>query len=116
MGQLLSGLVQTGSLACFDELDRIEVEVLSVIAQQLLTIQTAIQQKVHFFIFEGRNIKLNPHCGFFITMNPGYSGRTELPENLKALFRPVAMTMPDSELISEILLFSEGFTKSKVIF
>ena len=59
-------------------------------------------------------ISLDSRVGVFITMNPGYAGRTELPDSVKALFRPVVVIVPDLQQICEIMLFSEGFSMAKV--
>ncbi|CAG9135931.1 unnamed protein product [Plutella xylostella] len=114
-GNIYKGLAQTGAWGCFDEFNRISVEVLSVVAVQVKSVQDAIRDKKERFNFMGEIIALVPSVGIFITMNPGYAGRTELPENLKALFRPCAMVVPDFELICEIMLVAEGFQEARIL-
>ena len=112
-GNIFKGLSQTGAWGCFDEFNRITVEVLSVIAVQVKSIQDAMKAKNKYFDFMGQIILNVPTIGYFITMNPGYAGRSELPENLKVLFRPCAMCVPDLRLISEIMLVAQGFLEAR---
>lgn len=68
----------------------------------------ALKKKEKQFKFLENLINLNKNCGLFVTFNPKYAGRTELPDSLKVLFRPMPMMIPDFELIAEILFLSDG--------
>ena len=136
LADIFRGLSQTGGWGCFDEFNRIPIEVLSVVATQVKTILDAMaflaipsNREVEFqslpagqppckvgtFDFMGDIISLVPTCSFYITMNPGYAGRTELPENVKVLFRSCAMIRPDLVPICEIMLMAEGFVQARVL-
>lgn len=61
----------------------------------------------------GKEIVFKQNCGVFVTMNPGYAGRQELPDNLKVLFRPVSMMIPSYGLVAEVMLLAEGYSDAQ---
>ena len=118
MGRIFMGLVKCGAWGCFDEFNRLKEDQLSAISDMIQVIQAALKMEEKQVYLLGRTIDLNPSAGIFVTLNPAgknYGGRSKLPENLKQLFRPVAMTVPDTGLICEIELYSEGFSEAKVV-
>ena len=115
MGGIYKGLASSGSWGCFDEFNRLKPEVLSVCSVQFKSVTDAIKMGRERFNLQDDEIALDPTCGVFITMNPGYLGRAELPEGLKALFRPITVVVPDLELICENMLMAEGFVDAKVL-
>jgi dynein heavy chain 1 len=113
MGRILVGLCQCGAWGCFDEFNRLEERILSAVSQQILTIQTGLQGNKKEIALLGKNVSLSGNMGMFVTMNPGYAGRSNLPDNLKQLFRGIAMIKPDASLIGQVMLFSQGFRTSE---
>ncbi|CAL5987537.1 Dynein_heavy chain [Hexamita inflata] len=114
VGRILIGACEVGSIACFDEFNRLEENTLSAVCQQLAQIQQGLRNglsEIPNFLSgsEKATIRLSQDTAIFVTMNPGYAGRRELPDTLKALLRDVAMNKPDLYAITEVMLSSNGF-------
>lgn len=114
MGRIFVGLCRVGAWGCFDEFNRLEERIMSAVSQQIQTIQAGLQDGNEIDLI-GKNLRVDPSTGIFITMNPGYAGRQNLPDNLKKLFRNIAMTKPDREAIAQVMLFSQGFRTAEVL-
>ncbi|XP_023392903.1 cytoplasmic dynein 1 heavy chain 1 [Pteropus vampyrus] len=109
----------------FDEFNRLEERMLSAVSQQVQCIQEALREHSNPNYDKtsapitcellNKQVKVSPDMAIFITMNPGYAGRSNLPDNLKKLFRSLAMTKPDRQLIAQVMLYSQGFRTAEVL-
>lgn len=113
MARLLLGIVQVGAWGCFDELNRMNRSTLSSVTGPLEKIQVALLQDCERVKISGQSIPLNPDTGLFVTLNPGYEGRSALPENLKKKFRDYSMKKAEKKAISEAILQVMGFQRAK---
>lgn len=109
ISRIFIGLCRIGAWGCFDEFNRLEEGVLSAVSQQIQSIQHGLYTHSTTVTLLNKPIQLNPQVAIYITMNPGYAGRSNLPDNLKQLFRSMMMLSPDSSFIAQAMLFSQGF-------
>lgn len=115
MGRIFVGLCQVGAWGCFDEFNRLEERILSSVSQQIQIIQEALKLDKRDIELIDKKVNVSKNTGIFITMNPGYAGRSPLPDNLKRLFRSLAMTRPSKQQIAEVMLFSQGFRSAEIL-
>lgn len=90
MGRIFIGLLRCGAWGCFDEFNRLSEAVLSAVSGQVQVIQAALREGARTLQFGGRLVPVDPGAAVFVTLNPagrGYGGRSELPDNLKQMFR-----------------------------
>lgn len=113
--KLLSGLCYTGSWICFDEINRLEAEVMSVIAAHIQEIKNAILKHQNRFLFCGKEMRMRSGVAILCTMNPNYKDRTPLTDNLKHYFRYVTINFPEYQKIIEVMLYSRGFKESTTL-
>uniref|UniRef100_A0A182QV28 Cytoplasmic dynein 2 heavy chain 1 n=1 Tax=Anopheles farauti TaxID=69004 RepID=A0A182QV28_9DIPT len=112
MALILSGLARCGAWGCFDEFNRLQEATLSSISMLIQPLQRALKDKQSEVAMGGETVPLDQHCCVFVTLNPAgeeYGGRQQLPLNLQALFRPIAMQAPRPQQIASVTLFVEGF-------
>lgn len=118
MGRIFIGLVKCGAWGCFDEFNRLEETTLSGVSMLIQPILSALKKGEPTVRLLDQDVPMDLNCAIYVTLNPagkGYGGRQKLPDNLKALFRPVAMSAPDNLIIAQVSLLCDGYSHAKTI-
>lgn len=128
LSRILMGIVLSGSVGCFDEINRLSPSVLSAISTDIEDIQNAItaRSSLSQADLESRTLtlaeysvplaKISPFAAVYMTMNPAsreYRGRSELPFSLTKMLRGAFMGKADVQLIMETILSTNGFINAK---
>lgn len=112
--QAFKGVISCGAWICLENLDRLKLELLSAIAQNLTQMKQAVSSMLKKSVnLDGCTLNLNVSGNICVNINPRRSEYTDLPANLKVLFRSVSIIAPDIERIAEIALFAGGFLHAK---
>lgn len=115
MSRLFIGICRIGCWGCFDEFNRLNERILSAVSSLIERIESSLTSSSRLVTLSDKEIKVNDDTAIFITMNPGYAGRYELPENLKRLFVGFSMKNPDGQSIAEVLLASRNFLRADTL-
>ncbi|XP_050811968.1 cytoplasmic dynein 1 heavy chain 1-like [Gopherus flavomarginatus] len=125
MGCIFVGLCQVGTWDCFDEFNRLDERMLSAVFQPVQCIQEALQDHCNpnynktsariICKLLNKQVKVSPDMAIFITMNPGYASRSNLPDNLKKLFCSSAMTKLDRQLNAQVILYFQCFRTAEML-
>jgi len=113
MIRIFKGVISCGAWICFENFNRLKLELLSSIAQNLTQMKQAISSNLKIVSFEGCSLNLNVSGNICVNINSEQSRYADLPDNLKILFRSVSMISPDIGKITEIKLFAGGFNHAK---
>lgn len=113
MARILFGIAQVGAWGCFDEFNRLKADLLSAVSSQIEAIQSSMISEDRKLSILERNGLIHRNTAIFITMNLGYAGRSQLPGNLKRMFREFTMSAPQTVIIIETLLNTMGFEDAK---
>ena len=115
LAKLFQGLAITGAWGCFDEFNRISVEALAVAGAYLGVITGSWRARRDRCEFDGTEIPIKHSMGYCFTMNPGYAGRSEMPDSLKVHLRVVTMYVPERRLIIKVKLTGAGFRHAAML-
>ncbi|XP_076762246.1 dynein axonemal heavy chain 7 [Xylocopa sonorina] len=112
---IFKGFIACGAWICFENFDILHSDLLSRITQTIICFSQAVTTNLKTIMFNGTSLKLNPTGHICIITKLGLSKCSNIPDNLKTLFRTVSMVVPDMKRIVEVKFSAGGISNSKLL-